>query len=60
MYDFTATARSKDDRLAFVVAYRGFSAKNQKADRAGVAHVTLPDPIRASSNGWRTPLWMNS
>jgi glucosamine--fructose-6-phosphate aminotransferase (isomerizing) len=60
MYDFTATARAKDDRLASVVAYRGFSAKDRLADRAVVSHVTLPDPRPAVRDSWRTPLWMHS
>ncbi|WP_042449408.1 class II glutamine amidotransferase [Streptacidiphilus jiangxiensis] len=71
MYDFTATARAKDDRLASLVAYRGFSKKDEMADRAGVAHVTLPAPRPAvtddwrtpgpaDSDDWRTPLWMTA
>ncbi|MFF4344730.1 hypothetical protein ACFY00_33020 [Kitasatospora sp. NPDC001540] len=56
MYDFTATARAKDDRLASIVAYRGFSTKDKLADQAGVAHVTLPDPRPAIRNSWRSPL----
>ncbi|ATM24737.1 glutamine amidotransferase class-II (plasmid) [Streptomyces alboflavus] len=41
---FTATARAKDDRLAQVVAYRGFSIEDQMADEAVCSHRTLREP----------------
>jgi glutamine---fructose-6-phosphate transaminase (isomerizing) len=42
---FIATARAKDNRLAPIAAYRGFSLTDEKRDAAGLSHITLPDPV---------------
>ncbi|MEU6346552.1 hypothetical protein ABZ883_37030 [Streptomyces sp. NPDC046977] len=46
---FTATARAKDDRLAHIVAYRGFSLDDQLADEEVCGHRTLREPQRSRS-----------
>ncbi|MBV9024000.1 MAG: hypothetical protein JO362_09440 [Streptomycetaceae bacterium] len=46
---FTATARAKDDRLAHIVAYRGFSVEDQAADEEVCNHRTLREPQRFRS-----------
>ncbi|MEU5421447.1 hypothetical protein [Streptomyces sp. NPDC020667] len=51
---FTATARTRDDRLAPIVAYRGFSKGDRAADQKLINHRTLPDPVRLRRTA---PLW---
>ncbi|MFJ8752284.1 hypothetical protein ACIREO_23555 [Streptomyces sp. NPDC102441] len=46
---FTATARAKDDRLAHLVAYRGFTIEDQAADEEVCGHRTLREPQRSRS-----------
>ncbi|MFE0852078.1 class II glutamine amidotransferase [Streptomyces mutabilis] len=54
---FTATARAKDDRLAHIVAYRGFSIEDQVADEEVCSHRTLREPQRSRSVS--APLWLS-
>ncbi|MGW1616030.1 class II glutamine amidotransferase [Streptomyces sp. NPDC002285] len=54
---FTATARAKDDRLAHIVAYRGFSIEDQAADEKVCRHRTLREPQRSRSV--LPPLWLS-
>ncbi|MDT0616526.1 class II glutamine amidotransferase [Streptomyces lancefieldiae] len=54
---FTATARAKDDRLAHIVAYRGFSIEDQMADEEVCSHRTLREPQRSRSVS--APLWLS-
>jgi hypothetical protein len=60
MYEFTATARAKDDRLAGVVAYRGFSRAYELADRRVTGHETLPDPDRSGYGADLSPVWLSA
>ncbi|MFJ6438216.1 hypothetical protein [Streptomyces sp. NPDC091416] len=55
--NFTATARAKDDRLAHLVAYRGFSIEDQVADEEVCGHRTLREPQRSRSVS--APLWLS-
>jgi glucosamine 6-phosphate synthetase-like amidotransferase/phosphosugar isomerase protein len=54
-YTFPATARARDDRLASLVAYRGFTNADRRADQKVCGHLTKPE--RAPAHRARVPLW---
>ena len=57
---FTATARAKDDRLAPIVAYRGFNTADRIADQALRNHRTLHPPTPRLTRPRQEPLWSSA